>query len=361
MHNLLENLFLLKYLPKLTGDPNFALLFLFGMLTSFHCTLMCGGILISQTIKNTNTKNLTNKSGIFNFNAIFYNLGRIISYTIIGGVVGGLGQLISFNGVIKGIVPIIGGIFMIIMAINLLGIFSFLRRLNFTMPSFVAKKIFSENSYSPLIVGLLSGLMPCVPLQMIQLYALSTKSVMNGAIAAFIFSLGTVPLLLLVGTVNTFLSAKFSKIISKISAVVVLVLAVIMIGRGLAITGVDLSRVQIVNNGGTSFATVNGKNQTVVSQLKPDTFLPIVVIKGIPIKWIMHVSKENLNACNKEFDVPRFNIKEKLVVGDNTVQFISNKSGEFTFSCFMGMIKSKIIVVDSIDDLRKLKTIGINN
>lgn len=361
MHNLLENLFLMKYLPKLTGDPNFALLFLFGILTSFHCTLMCGGILISQTIKNTNTKSLPNKTGIFSLNAIFYNSGRIISYTIIGGVVGGLGQIISFSGVLKGIVPILGGTFMIIMAINLLGVFSFLRWLNFTMPSFIARKIYNGNSYSPLIVGLLSGFMPCAPLQMIQLYALSTRSVIYGATSALIFSMGTVPLLLIFGTVNTFLNVKFSKIISKISAVVVLVLGIVMISRGLALTGVNFNTIQIANNRGTGFAIVNSKNQTVVTRLKPDAFPPIVVIKGIPVKWIMHVSKDNLNACNKEFDVPKFNIKEKLVVGDNTVQFIPNKSGKFAFNCWMGMIKSEIIVVDSMDDLRKLQTGGTSN
>lgn len=353
----LKNLFLLKYLPKLGNNTSYGLIFIFGILTSFHCIGMCSGIAISQTVRKNESESSDNRLHSVILPSLFYNVGRIISYTVVGGIVGGLGGIISFVGVWKGIVPIISGIFMIIMAINLLGIFKFLRWINIRMPYFATKKIFEGNSYSPIIIGLLSGLMPCGPLQMMQLYALSTKSVLYGAISMFIFSAGTVPLLFTFGTINTFLNKKFSKIILKVSAVLVFSLGIVMIGRGLALAGISIGMpsMNIAPNRDTAFAVIKGNSQTVQAEVQSDSFPEIVVVKGIPVKWNMHVDKDNLNDCNKEFQVSKLKIDKSLAVGDNIVEFTPNESGNFTYSCWMGMIKSKVIVVDNQSDLKKME------
>ncbi|AGK98925.1 sulfite exporter TauE/SafE family protein [Clostridium pasteurianum] len=352
-----KNLFLLKYLPKLGNNTSYGLIFIFGILTSFHCIGMCGGIAISQTVKKSEIENSNNRLHSVVLPSLIYNIGRVTSYTIVGAVVGGLGGIISFAGVWKGIVPIISGIFMIIMAINLLGIFKFLRRLNITMPYFAAKKIFEGNSYSPIIVGLLSGLMPCGPLQMMQLYALSTKSILYGAVSMLVFSMGTMPLLFTFGTINTFLNKKFSKIILKVSAVLVFSLGVVMIGRGLALAGIsiEMPNMNIVKNGDIAFAVIKGNSQTVQAEVQSDTFPEIVVVKGIPVKWNMHVDKDNLNDCNKEFQVSKLKIDKGLAAGDNIVEFTPDEAGNFTYTCWMGMIKSKVIVVDNQSDLNKIE------
>lgn len=136
-----KNLFLLKHLPNLGTNASYELLFIFGALTSFHCIGMCGGIAISQCVKKDEleAESSSNKSHRWLLPSLLYNLGRVISYTIIGCIVGGLGHIISFSDTLKGIVPIIGGLFMIIIAINLLGVFPILRRLNIRMPYFIAK------------------------------------------------------------------------------------------------------------------------------------------------------------------------------------------------------------------------------
>ncbi len=355
----LQDLFLLKYLPKLGNNTSYGLLLIFGILTSFHCIGMCGGIALSQTAGKIEAESPGNRLHTVIGPSLFYNLGRVIAYTVVGGIVGGLGYIISFSGVWKGIVPIIGGIFMIIMAINILDIFPFLRWLNIRVPAFFARKIYKGNNYSPIIVGLLTGLMPCGPLQMIQLYALSTGSVIYGAASMFIFAIGTVPLVFLFGALNTFLNKKFAKTLIKVSAVLVFTLGIVMIGRGLALTGISFGMTHTAG-GETVFAVVNGNSQTVRTQLKPDSFPPIVVVKGLPVKWIINVDKENLNDCNNEFQAPKLNIEKKLVVGDNTVEFTPAEAGDFIYTCWMGMIKSKITVIDSIEALKKAQTEGIS-
>lgn len=339
----IKNLFMLKYLPKLGNNTSYMLLFIFGVMTSFHCIGMCGGITLSQTI---------NKNTVFK-SSLFYNVGRILSYTIVGGIVGGLGSIISISGALRGIVPIIGGVFMIIMSINLLGIFKVLRIINITMPSFIARKLRRKNNYSPIIVGLLTGLMPCGPLQIIQLYALGTKSVLLGAVSMFFFSIGTIPLLFTFGVLNTFITKNFSKIILKLSAVLVLLLGLVMIGRGLSLYGISMGMNSMVSTSKGGFSTVEGKTQNIRTELGTDTFPTIEVVKGVPVKWNLHVDRKNLNECNKSIQIPKYKIKKNLKVGDNIIEFIPDEKGEFMYTCWMGMIKSKITVVDNFSKLKQ--------
>ncbi len=170
--NFLKDLFFLKYLPDLGSNASFGLLFVFGVLTSFHCLGMCGGIAISQTIGRKENNNPNEGSQKLFIPSLLYNLGRIISYTIIGAIIGGIGSAVAFTGALKGVVPVVGGVFMIIMAINLLGIFPILRIFNISMPKIFAKRVVKAREYGPLFVGLLSGLMPCGPLQIIEIYTL---------------------------------------------------------------------------------------------------------------------------------------------------------------------------------------------
>ncbi|MFL0196764.1 sulfite exporter TauE/SafE family protein [Clostridium sp. WILCCON 0269] len=345
----LKDLFYLKYLPSLGNNASFSLIFLFGILTSIHCIGMCGGIVLTQCINRNEAKIVSKKLSKNTFLPIaIYNIGRVISYTIIGGVVGGIGQVLTLSGIFKGIIPIIGGIFMIIMAINLLGIFPVLRYLNISMPKFVVNRIVEKNSStSPLIVGLLTGLMPCGPLQMIQLYALSTRSAIYGAASAFIFTLGTIPGLFAFGTFSAIISKKFSRYILKFSAALVIVLGIVMIGRGLALTGVVFPAFLDSNSKTNNYtaSVVQGNIQTVTTSIGQDYFPPIQVTKGIKVKWTINVDKSVYSDCNNAIRIPVYNIKKKFVIGNNTVEFTPDREGEFIYTCWMGMIKSKIKVV----------------
>jgi sulfite exporter TauE/SafE len=343
----LRDLFLLKYLPNIQTGASYGLLFIFGVLTSFHCLAMCGGIAISQSVakKQTEDKNSQTKRSIFFMPTLLYNAGRVVSYAVIGGIVGGVGRIVNFSGALKGIIPIIGGIFMIIMAINLIGVFPFLRKLNISMPAFIAKKIRNGNNYGPLYVGIMNGLMPCAPLQIVQLYALSTRSVLYGAATSFIFALGTVPILFSFGLINSVINKKYSTKILKISAVIVLILGIGMVGRGLSLSGLHIDTSNLVKDYNTiATAKIEGNVQNVTTEIKSDSYPPIVVHKGVHVKWTIKVSEDNINDCNNTINIPQFKIEKKLQVGDNLIEFTPSEDGKISYSCWMGMIKSKIIV-----------------
>ena len=76
----------------------------------------------------------------------------------------------------------------------------------------------AESNGKPLLVGLLTGLMPCGPLQIAQVYALSSKSALVGALSMLMFGIGTVPAQFAFGAFSGMLSRNFSRRIARVSA-----------------------------------------------------------------------------------------------------------------------------------------------
>ena len=67
--------------PTIESTMSYGMIFVVGLLTSIHCIAMCGGINLSQSIaSNRNGAKIT-------ISNLAYNLGRVVSYTIIGGIV----------------------------------------------------------------------------------------------------------------------------------------------------------------------------------------------------------------------------------------------------------------------------------
>ena len=328
-----------NYFPQVQTTMNYGILFVIGLLTSLHCIAMCGGINVAQSINS-----IEKSTSSWKPNAL-YNLGRVISYTIIGGIVGALGSVITLGGGFRGAVAIFAGGFMIIMGINMLDLFPGLKRLNVRMPKFLGKRINErkKKSSSSFYVGLLNGLMPCGPLQSMQLYALSTGSFAAGALSMFLFSLGTVPLMFGLGTLTSRLSRKSTEKIMTLGAILVVVLGFGMLNNGLALSGITVSK----SNGAVSSmntAQMEGDYQTLTTNLEFGSYPGIKVKAGVPVKWTINAEPGKINGCNNEIIIPKLGVTAKLQEGENVIEFTPEESGEFGYSCWMGMIRSSIIV-----------------
>lgn len=333
-----------NFIPQVTPSMGYGILFIVGILTSLHCIAMCGGISVSQCIAY---KNEDGAVGSKLKPSILYNLGRVISYTVIGGIVGAIGSVVSFSGMAKGAVAILAGIFMVIMGLNMLNIFPWLRRLNPHIPNILGNKVLSSSKkHGPLYVGLLNGLMPCGPLQAMQIYALGTGSFFIGALSMFFFSIGTVPLMFGLGAISTFLGSRFTHKMLKTSAILVVVLGVIMVSRGINLSGIKPVSASVANN--SSIAKIEGNIQVVSTKLESGDYYPIVVQKGIPVKWTITAKQDELNGCNNPLTIPKYNIEKRLVPGDNIIEFTPTTEGDITYTCWMGMISSNIKVVADV-------------
>lgn len=328
-----------NFIPQVNQSMGYGMLFIVGLFTSLHCVAMCGGINVSQCMSapNTSTKNkLQNLKPSF-----LYNSGRVVSYTIVGGVVGAVGSVLSFSGPMKGIVSILAGIFMLIMGLKMLDIFKFLRKFNLRMPG--VSKVARILPSGPFFIGMLNGLMPCGPLQAIQIYALGTGSALVGALSMFFFSLGTFPLMFLIGLISSYLGTNFRKNIVKFGAVLVLVLGFIMFSRGLGLSGIDANFLNI-GKSVQNVSVVKNDVQVVNSEVESGSYPVITVKQGVPVKWILNVKDGNLNGCNNKMLLPKYKIEKSLQLGENIIEFTPTENGSFVYTCWMGMISGKIIV-----------------
>lgn len=330
-------------LPALTSNVSFGILFLIGLLTSLHCVTMCGGIAMSQCLGAGENNSLISRLRP----SLLYNGGRVISYTIIGGIIGAAGSAISMTFRSQGIIVIVAGTFMILMGLNLLGLFPFLRHLTPHLPKRLAETLSNKRQgKGPFVVGLINGFMPCGPLQTMQLYALGTGSFVAGASSMFFFSLGTVPLLFALGALSTLVSQKFNRKMLAASGLLVMMLGLVMITRGLSLTGtvapsitpVDYSNVAVIEDG----------RQIVKIQLEPYYYEPIVVQKGIPVTFIIEAEQSNINGCNNAIVIPAYNLQDNIIAGENIFEFTPTETGTVAYACWMGMIRSSIEVVDDV-------------
>lgn len=335
---------------------SYGMLFIIGLITSVHCVAMCGGINLSQCIPQNEAAPERKSRFSALWPTFLYNVGRVISYTAVGFIVGALGSVITFSNTLQGIMKLIAGIFMVIMGINMLGIFPWLRRLNPRMPKFFANKIHQKKAgnSSPLIVGLLNGLMPCGPLQSMQIYALSTGNPFSGALSMFLFSLGTVPLMFGLGALSSVLSKKFNRKMMTIGAMLVVILGLSMFSQGWNLSGFMLPGELIGSTGneqnsGTSVKIENGV-QIVNSTLSSGRYPNITVKVGMPVKWIINAPKGSINGCNYKIFIQEYDIEYSFEEGENVIEFTPSKTGKFQYTCWMGMIRATISVVEEDED-----------
>ena len=188
--------------------------------------------------------------------------------------------------------------------------------------------------------------MPCGPLQAMQVYALSTGSFITGALSMFLFSLGTVPLMLCVGIIYNLVKGKGKIIVNKVAAMLILVLSIIMLNRGLLALNIDITKPFIDDSNFVS-SRIENDYQIVEFNLTYSSYEDIIVQKGIPVKMIIHVEEKYLTECNNEIEMKDFGITKKLEVGDNEIIFTPEKEGVYTYTCWMNMIKNNIKVIDN--------------
>ena len=335
-----------NFIPQVNQGMGYGILLVVGLLTSLHCIAMCGGINLSQCVSYKFGGGEAGKLSRLK-PSLMYNTGRVISYTIIGGIAGVLGSAVSFSGAAKGIVAIVSGVFMVIMGLNMLNIFPWLRRLNPRMPKIFSNKVHNNNGrYGPFYVGLLNGLMPCGPLQAMQIYALGTGSFIAGALSMLFFSVGTVPLMFGFGAISSILSGKFTHKMMKVSAVLVIVLGVVMAGRGLSLSGINIA---FASSGPANIARIENGVQVVTTTLQSGSYSPIIVQSGIPVRWTIKADNSSLNGCNNRIRIPEYGLEDiPLNPGNNIVEFTPDREGKFVYTCWMGMISSNIKVVPDL-------------
>ena len=165
--------------------------FVLGFLGSFHCVGMCGPIALAVGGKG-NQKFLWNK--------ILYNLGRSLTYALLGVLVGSLGFSLSLAGIQQGI-SIAMGLLVVLLSLSYKKADQFL-----AIPALSGVVIWIKSKLTYYLktggklaffsTGLINVLLPCGMVYMALIVAMGMQSPVLGGVYMLFFGLGTVPLLL---------------------------------------------------------------------------------------------------------------------------------------------------------------------
>lgn len=168
--------------------------FLLGFLGSFHCLGMCGPIALAVSARD-NSRFLTNK--------IIYNLGRTVTYTLLGVLVGAVGLSLQLAGLQQWF-SILTGAFIILMAFFykqserwVTGAVGF-SSLSGKVKKGLGKYLKMGGWKAFFAGGLINGLLPCGMVYIALLASLALQDPLQGALYMMAFGIGTLPLMLVV-------------------------------------------------------------------------------------------------------------------------------------------------------------------
>ena len=214
-----------RHSMELGDSAGFGAAFLLGLMTSPHCLGMCGGILLGNCAQSRSPA----------LASLAYNGGRALAYTAIGGIFGALGIVIAYNMSVKSMVFTMVGLAVSLIGLNLWGLLPGVASLFPSQPSFCQLPTQTQKRFAgrPLLIGLLTGLMPCGSLYAMWLHAVSGGSAAYGAESMLAFALGTAPLLFLFGALGALIPKKWNKYFLKASAVLVTSMGLKMLITGL--------------------------------------------------------------------------------------------------------------------------------
>lgn len=207
--------------------------FIVGLVGSAHCAGMCGPIALALPLKSDNW--FTRVSG-----GLIYNLGRIITYMLLGAIFGLLGKGLHMAG-FQLWASVIIGILMIALVIVPL-IFKKLPSLNNVFESYSARLLGgfrnmfrTGGTFSLFGIGLLNGILPCGLVYVAVAGAINTGDVVSAMMYMALFGAGTIPVMLAVSMAGTMISLKLRVFIHKLSPYVIVLLGILFILRGLSL------------------------------------------------------------------------------------------------------------------------------
>lgn len=338
---------------QLSSTPSFFVVTLIGLTAGVStCMALIGSLVLGISSRHAELHPEATASQKFRPH-LFFNFGRLLSYTIFGGAIGLFGSVFRLSSSMLGFLIIFAGIIMFILGLKMTEIFPRLDGGGLLIPKRISR-LFGLNhevkEYShkgTFMTGALTFFLPCGFTQAMQIYAISTGSLTKGAIIMFLFALGTMPGLLGIGGLSSVVKGWFARYFFKFVALVLLTLAVWNISNGSNLIGITFvgfgqnnTQQQKLNG-----QIINGEQVIEITQSKSG-YLPrkVTVKKDVPVKLLVSVT--NPYVCTASLVIPKFDIWTNFAEGINEVKFTPTETGSIKFSCAMGMYSGVINVIN---------------
>ena len=209
----------------------FSAALLLGFVGSLHCAGMCGPIAIALPLNNRSW--ISRVSG-----SLLYNLGRTITYGLLGAIFGLAGMGLALGGVQQWVSVALGILMILSVVIPRIGIAGKkLAGLTDKFTGYLKKpfvRLFKLRTYrSLLIIGILNGFLPCGLVYIALAGALVMSTYYEGAIYMVLFGLGTIPMLFAISIAGNLVSHKLRARLSKAIPFIIILLGLLFIIRGL--------------------------------------------------------------------------------------------------------------------------------
>src|SRR3989338_1625585 len=207
--------------------------FIIGLIAcGSSCLAIVGGLVLSLSAKISQD----NVSDTKTF--LLFHIGRLVSFAILGGVLGLVGNAIGINFTFTAILGLVASLVMLLLGLNLVGVF---KKHKVTLPSNIFnffRKI-EHKTFTPLVIGFGTFFLPCGFTQSMQVVALSSGSFMSGMLIMFALALGTLPMLALLSFGSaSFAHGKHAPLFFKSAGVMVIGLGLFALLAGLAGLGI---------------------------------------------------------------------------------------------------------------------------
>jgi len=340
------------------GDNKGLMALVVGVTAGFStCMALVGGLILGLSSRYAEKHQSATVSQRFRPH-LFFNLGRIVTFFVLGGVVGLFGSFFRLNSSITGLLTIGIGIVMLILGAQLTEIFPRLSNKGLTLPAGLAKFIGinqkKDKEYShknAMVLGGLTFFLPCGFTQAMQLVAIGSGSFVTGSIVMGLFAIGTAPGLLGVGGLTSVVKGKFAKVFFRFAGALVVLLSIYNISNGLNLTGYKFSLGSGQSSGSVS-APVD-KNAIILKtiftpsggtqDISPNTF-NVEVGKS----YILSIeAKGDGQGCMSTIMIPGVYDTPMLITkGMLTLPFKIDKAGSYNITCAMGIVRGSIIATD---------------
>lgn len=207
--------------------------FIIGLIASVSsCLAIVGGLVLSLSAKISED----NVSDTKTF--LLFHTGRLVSFAVLGGVLGLIGNAIGINFTFTAILGILASIVMLLLGLNLVGVFA-KNKIALHSGVFNFFRRIEHKTFTPLIIGFGTFFLPCGFTQSMQVVALSSGSFMSGLFIMFAFALGTLPMLVLLSFGSaSFAHSKHAPLFFKSAGIVVIGLGIFALLAGLAGLGI---------------------------------------------------------------------------------------------------------------------------
>lgn len=205
----------------------------FGVISSLHCSQMCGPIVLSYSLSGRGTP----------ASHLLYNAGRLCTYMLLGAAAGAAGNAVGLLGRLAGYertAALLAGALMIIAGVLMSGLLpkSGLVRIEKIGVTGLFRKSLgrlfaSQRASSRFALGLVMGFLPCGLLYAAVLQAVASGSAVGGALSMAAFAAGTSVSLLALGLFSTTIGSRLGRWNLALAGLSVVLMGATLVWRGL--------------------------------------------------------------------------------------------------------------------------------